>query len=199
MTPKVTVKIVEIDNEETFEQIPRPANNRFNCQECFYWMEKKDGRTNLVKQKRNWFIRGAKKHQGSLGKLLLWGKRGVPVGYAQFGPIAEFRTTRLVYENRLPVPKGGWCISCVAVQTNYRRRGIATQLVKNILQDLKKRGVRTVDAYPTRDPHSYNQVSMGPVELWEKCGFQQVASLCYGKREPTPCKDEVILMRYEWR
>lgn len=184
----MTVKIVDI-REKNFKDIPRPANNRFNCQECFYWMGKRDGRSDLVKQKKNWFVRKAKKDGGSLGKLLLWGKRENPVGFAQFGPIAEFQTAQLFYKNNLPIPKGGWCVTCVAIQSHYRGKGLATRLVRNILRDLKRRGVKTVDAYPLKKTSSWNQISVGPVGLWEKCGFEKVAKIK---------KEKNVLMRKKW-
>jgi GNAT superfamily N-acetyltransferase len=194
---RTKVKIVDI-NENTFEQIPRPSNSHFNCRECFYWMEKRDGRTDLVKQKRNWFIRRGRRYDGSLGKVLLWSHREIPVGFIQFGPIAEFNTTRLIYEDRLPVPKGGWCIACVAVKSPFRSKGLASRLIRNTLRDLKRRGVKTVDAYPVDTAHSWNQISVGPVQLWKNCGFEEVAKICYSKGDPVPYLDEITLMRKRW-
>jgi ribosomal protein S18 acetylase RimI-like enzyme len=200
----VTVKIVDI-TEKNFESIPRPANKRFNCQECFYWMGKKDGKQDLVKQKKNWFSRKTKEYGGSLGKLLLWGKREKPVGFVQFGPITEFGTAQRFYrdfalnknllsrssrkKNHLSTPRGGWCITCLAIQTSYRRKGLATRLVRNVLRDLKRRGVKTVDAYPLKKTNSWNQVSVGPVGLWEKTGFKKVAEIK---------EEKMVLMRRKW-
>lgn len=182
-------KIVDV-TKDNFKEIPRPANKRFNCQECFYWMGKKDGKQDLVKQKKNWFIRRAREHDGSLAKLLLWGKRGKPVGYIQFGPISEFQTTERFYRGDLSVPRGGWCITCVAIQTAYRGKGLATRLIRHVLRDMKRRGVKKVDAYPMKKISSWNQVSVGPVFLWEKCGFEKVKEIKLPKEEGS-----VVLMR----
>ena len=184
----MTVKIVGIDGRN-FKDIPRPANKSFNCRECFYWMEKRDGKQDLVKQKKSWFVKGTKRYGGSLGKLLLWGKRENPVGFIQFGPITEFQTAQRFYQERLPVPKGGWCITCVAIQTDYRRKGLATRLVHNVLRDLKRRGIKTVDAYPLKRASSWNQVSVGPVGLWERCGFVKIAEIK---------ENNAVLMRKKW-
>ena len=184
----MTVKIVDIV-EKNFKDIPRPANKSFNCQECFYWMGKRNGKQDLVGQKKNWFTRGAKKYGGSLGKLLLWGKRENPVGFIQFGPIFEFQTAQRFYQNRFSIPKGGWCVTCVAIQTNWRGKGLATRLIRNVLRDLKRRGIKTVDAYPLKRADSWNQVSVGPVGLWEKCGFEKVAEIK---------EEEMVLMRKKW-
>lgn len=187
-----TTRIVEITGKN-FDQIPRPANKRFNCQECFYWMGKRDGKQDLVKQKKNWFARGVRKYDGGLGKLFLWGKREKPVGFIQFGPIAEFQTAQLICRERLSIPKAGWCITCVAIQTDYRGKGLATRLIRNVLRDLKRRGVKTVDAYPLKKTSSWNQVSSGPVGLWQKCGFEKVAEIEYGKN-----KEKIVIMRKKW-
>lgn len=167
------VKIVDI-NKKNFEGIPRPADRRYNCQECFYWMGKKDGKLDLERQKRKWFLRKAERHGGSLGKLLLWGKRQKPVGYIQFGPISEFETARIFYQDTAPIPRNGWCITCIAIDTNYRGRDLAKRLIRNVLRDLKRRGVRTVDAYPVKEPKSLNQIPCGPVSLWKNLGFESV-------------------------
>ena len=209
----MTIKIVDI-TEKNFPNLPRPANKRFNCQECFYWMGKRDGRTDLVKQKKNWFIRRGQKYGGSLGKILLWGKRENPVGFIQYGPVAEFQTARLFYKTvelhpekstspgkrYLLIPKGAWCITCVAIQAGFRHKGLATRLVRQTLRDLKRRGVKSVDAYPLRRVNSWNQVSVGPNGLWQKCGFKEVARIKYIKGEPVPRagEKEVILMRKKW-
>lgn len=169
------VKIVDI-TEKNFKDIPRPANNRFNCQECFYWIEKRDGRADLVKQKKNWFVKKAKKYGGCLGKLLFWGKRAKPIGFTQFGPISEFETAKLFYRDKLPVPFGdkAFCITCVAIASQYRRRGLATKLLRNVLRDLKARGVKSVDGYPVRHASSWNQISVGPLALYQDLEFEIV-------------------------
>ncbi|MFC1727653.1 GNAT family N-acetyltransferase [Patescibacteria group bacterium] len=193
----VKVRIVGI-TEDNFDQIPRPANRSFNCQECFYWMEKRDGRRNLVKQKKNWFTKRVGKYNGPLGKLLYLDNQKTPSGFIQFGPISEFGTTRLIYENHLPMPRGGWCVSCVAIQSKYRGNGLATRLVRNVLRDIKNRGVKIVDAYPARKTHSWNQVSHGPVNLWERCGFSEVIELEAPEKGKLLCGSGMVIMRKQW-
>jgi len=205
----VKVKIAEI-TRSNFDNIPRLANHHFNCQECFYWMGKKDGRANLVKHKQNWFHQKSRRYNGSLGKILLWGKRENPVGFIQFGPIFEFETAQLFYrgkdeddhhftKDRPPAPKEGWCITCVAIRTPYRGKGLATRLVRNVLRDLKRRKVKVVDAYPLKKVNSWNQTSSGPLRLWEKCGFREIGRVGYFKGEPIPPEgQEVLIMRRQW-
>lgn len=166
------VKIVDV-TRKNFEQIPRPADKRFNCQECFYWIGKKDGRLNQALQKKRWLVRKGRIY-GSLAKILLWGKRGKPVGFAQFGPVNEFETAKMFYKDKLALPRSGWCLTCVAIQSAYRGKGLAKRLVRHILRDLKQRGVKKVDVYPLYQTSSLNQVSVGPVEFWQKLDFKPV-------------------------
>lgn len=152
--------------------IPRPADKHYHCQECFYWMGKRDGRLDLVKQKCKWLMT-KKERYGSLAKLLLYGKRRAPVGFIQFGPISEYKTAHFFYKDH-PFPNKGWCIVCVTVQPECRGKGLALAMVKKVLSDLKKRGVGVVDAFPMKSSRSWSQVSVGPSGLFEKAGFKSI-------------------------
>lgn len=148
-------------------------------------MGKKDGKLDLVKQKKKWLTQKSQKY-GSLAKLLLWGKRERPVGFTQFGPIAEFQTAQMYYQERR-FSKKGWCITCLAVQPAYRRKGLALRLIRNILRDLKRRGVKRIDAYPYKKARFWSQVPTGPVSLYEKVGFEPLFET--GKEK------EILVMR----
>ncbi len=128
-----------------------------------------------------------------MGKLLLWGKRQKAVGFIQFGPISEFETAAIFYRDAAPIPRNGWAITCVAVDTNYRRKGIAKRLVRNVLRDLKRRGVRTVDAYPVKEPKSLNQIPCGPVGLWKELGFDSAFKA--DSKKKIIRKDNVIMRK----
>lgn len=146
--------------EESFDQIPRPAKKSFNCQECFYWVEKRDGKFDLAKQKKKWLGKKFAKF-GSAAKILLWGKRKKPIGYIQFGPISEFQTAQMLYRDCLPVPRNGWCITCITLQRPYQKKGLAKRLVRNVLRDLRRRGVKTVDVYDLP-------------KFWQNFGFETI-------------------------
>ena len=75
---------------------------------------------------------------------------------------------------------------------------MATYMVRNVLRDLKRRKIKTVDAYPVKRVRSLNQVSTGATELWEKCGFEKIAEIEALKGEPSLCGGEIILMRKKW-
>lgn len=123
-------------------------------------MEKRDAKFDLSNQKKKWFERTFPEY-GSLAKILLWGKRRRPVGYIQFGPISEFQTAQMLYRNRLPIPRGGWCITCISLQGSYQKKGLGKKLVSNLLKDLKKRGAKVIDVYELP-------------KFWQNFGFEPV-------------------------
>jgi len=165
-------KIVDID-EENFELIPSPASRYFSCQECFYWIGKKDGRLDQKQQKRKWFLKKGSLY-GSLGKLLFPdSKAKEAAAFTQFAPVQEMSTAKLLYfKERINLPKDGWCITCLTVQKPWRKQGVARSLVQSVLRDLKKRGVTTVDAYPSLKNVNLSQAPAGPVDLWLALGFK---------------------------
>ena len=111
---------------------------------------------------------------GSLGKLLYPHSRAKePIAFIQFAPIQEMSTAELIYlRERVRTPKKGWCITCLTVKKPWRSKGVATSLVKSVLKDLKKRGVKIVDAYPALKNTNLGQAPVGPVEIWLSWGFK---------------------------
>ena len=111
---------------------------------------------------------------GSLGKLVYPSlKAKEPIAFTQFAPIQEMSTAELIYlRERIKTPKKGWCITCLTVKKPWRGKGVAASLVKSVLKDLKKRGVKTVDAYPALKKTNLGQAPVGPVEVWLSLGFK---------------------------
>jgi ribosomal protein S18 acetylase RimI-like enzyme len=78
-------------------------------------------------------------------------------------------------------------IVCFVVAPAERRRGVARALLAAALDDLARRGIRTVDAYPRRhdapgaaDSDHYR----GPLPMFVAAGFEEIAA-----------RDQVLVMR----
>jgi ribosomal protein S18 acetylase RimI-like enzyme len=69
-------------------------------------------------------------------------------------------------------------IVCFVVAPDQRRQGIATALLDAALEQLKKRGMTAVEAYPVLgevDPTRWSQINyMGPLAMYVKAGFEIV-------------------------
>ena len=104
--------------------------------------------------------------------------RGEPVGWCSVAPREEFprlersRTLKPVDEE--PV----WSVVCFFVAKSYRRRGVATRLLKFAVEYVRSRGGRIVEGYAvepkkghTPDLFAYH----GPASMYRDLGFKEVA------------------------
>jgi len=64
-------------------------------------------------------------------------------------------------------------IFCFVIAPNMQRKGIATRLVKRVCRDAAADGFDFVEAYPDVEYTAHNH--MGPLAMYEKCGFTKSA------------------------
>jgi ribosomal protein S18 acetylase RimI-like enzyme len=157
------------------------------CKGCIYWEKPEEFGSeaehgHAVAEKRNWFIKTLK-HFGSCGKIVYDGEK--PIGFAQYAPASALPDT-LHYESgpSSPVESGAVFLSCLIIWDEaYRRKGIGTMLLKNIIDDLRERGFKAIETFARKG--SANNCS-GPIALYTKLGF-------YVKRN----KNEFPLVRFD--
>ena len=76
----------------------------------------------------------------------------------------------------------------VAVHPDWRRQGIAEQLIKNLIEELKERGSHALMLE--------GRASNAPaISLYEKMGFRQVGLRKNYYRNP---KEDALILRKEW-
>ena len=76
----------------------------------------------------------------------------------------------------------------VAVHPDWRRQGIAEQLIENLIEELKKRGSHALMLEV--------RASIAPaISLYEKMGFRQVGLRKNYYRNP---KEDALILRKEW-
>jgi ribosomal protein S18 acetylase RimI-like enzyme len=91
---------------------------------------------------------------------------GEPVGWCQCGPRDRLRKLCRQYDLQ-PAPDT-WAVTCFAIAPAHRRQGRASELLRQVLEDLGDRGVVHVQAFPVRqadDPWT------GPESLYVNAGF----------------------------
>ena len=76
----------------------------------------------------------------------------------------------------------------VAVHPDFRRQGIAEQLIENLIAELKNRGSHAL----TLEVRASNAPA---IALYEKLGFQQVGLRKNYYRNP---KEDALILRKEW-
>ena len=108
---------------------------------------------------------------------LLGYRDGKPVGWVSLGPRTDFArlanspTMRSVDE--WPV----WSIVCFVVPSEYRKQGIAHELLAAAIDFARARGATLLEAYPVdRDaPEPPNASWFGSATMFAKAGFAEVA------------------------
>lgn len=96
-----------------------------------------------------------------------------PVAWCQVGP--RDRLEKLRGEHGLAPDPEAWALSCLVVVPTHRGRGLARALVRGILEDLRRRGVRRVEAFPRRGVDlGASEVWTGPERLFQGLGFDLV-------------------------
>lgn len=97
---------------------------------------------------------------------------GIPAGWVSVAPRAEF--PRLESSRALkPVDdRPVWSIVCFYIHASYKRRGVATQLLRAAVEHAGRRGADTVEAYPVRPGDGDPYTGFRP--MFEAAGFEMI-------------------------
>jgi hypothetical protein len=169
---------------ESFASIPAPAHPGARCQTCDYW-ERLDGHREASESeaaaelKLSRLMAGTRL-AGAYG-MLAWsvdaaGDR-VAIGWAQFGPISAYPRAQVIRDRypSLPESPAPWVVTCLQVLPEIAdRQGVAAHLLGAVCEELDRRGIIAVEAYPegVADPWS---LSPGPATVYEAAGFALAA------------------------
>ena len=98
------------------------------------------------------------------------------VGWCQFGSPAELpniKNSRAYERDLVDLPR--WRIGCIFTGSKHRGKGIARVAVTAVLEEIRKAGGGTVEAYPEqvddRKPQRGAYLHTGPESLYEELGF----------------------------
>jgi GNAT superfamily N-acetyltransferase len=100
-----------------------------------------------------------------------------PVGWVSLGPREDYAKLA-----KSPVMKPiddqpVWSVVCFVVPSEYRKQGVARELLAGAVRYAKKRGVRLLEAYPVDkdDPSATEAPWFGSKSMFDEAGFQEVA------------------------
>jgi GNAT superfamily N-acetyltransferase len=132
-----------------------------SCRACVYWEFPEDfdkakeqktrleRRSEFVRKKHEWFVNTMKEF-GTCGKIAYSKDR--PVAYAQFAP--SERIPNIAHYKSHPVGKseeGVVFLSCLYVADEESRgKGLGKMLLRNIIDDVRKRGFKAVETFARR-------------------------------------------------
>ena len=153
------MKIIDVD-ATNFQQIKK------DCQSCTYWHE--CDAADPTEARRSMFANARLK-----GKLAV-DDSGTAIGFVQYGPLElyqEFARLRQGFGTEL-IP-GAWVITCLSTDKGHRGKGIAKALVAALIDEASAQGC-VLEASGMEDAN-FEQVSVGPAELYRQLGFQELA------------------------
>ncbi len=119
----------------------------------------------------------AKLVEGETPPGLLGYKEGKPVGWVSLGPRKDFVRLANSPTMRSIDDKPVWSIICFVVPSEYRKRGVAHELLAAAVDFATARGATLLEAYPVdRDaPEAPNAPWFGSCSMFVKAGFAEVA------------------------
>jgi hypothetical protein len=99
------------------------------------------------------------------------------IGYAQFGPISAYPRAQVIRDRypELPQSPPPWVVTCLQVVPGTEdRQRIGQELLDAVCDELDRRGITAVEAYPEGVPDGWIP-SPGPQALYEASRFERVA------------------------
>lgn len=121
--------------------------------------ERREKATELI---QNGIMNGYLIYDGD--RIVAWCNAGDKTTFAPICENGEFATDSLV-KGKIKM------LYCIDIAPDYRGKGIADQIIEQVLADAKEEGYSYVEGYPLSDgayPYQYK----GPVRLYEKHGFE---------------------------
>jgi hypothetical protein len=186
--PDIELRLVD---ETGFEQIPAPAARGARCQTCDYWERQDGGREAPDDDAPDRQARESLKRQRLLGNRASGGPLAMlasvtdavdvrVVGYAQFGPLAAYPRAQAIRDRypQLPESPSPWVVTCLQVDGSSidadERMAIAARLLEAVCDELDRRGIIAVEAYPEGVPDAWVP-SPGPPTAYEEARFERLA------------------------
>jgi len=167
--PKITVHALNKSRRADFYRLHNQANGCGWCYCAAWWVPtwegwgERSGEANRV-------LRESLFDEGEYDGYLLY-MDDAPAGWCQVG--RRDRLVKLVRQFELPPDERVWAITCFLIAPGYRGRGLASILLREVLQDLRRKGVRRVEAYPKRGADlEAEDLWTGPERMWQAAGFR---------------------------
>jgi hypothetical protein len=178
----------DLVDEGTFDAIPQPEQPGARCQTCDYWERVDGGRSAPDSDATDASARMALKRQRLLAARSISGSYAmlasrtdaverVAIGYAQFGPLSAYPRAQVIRDRypQLPDSPAPWVITCLQVTAAAGDRiAVGAELLEAVCEDLDRRGITAVEAYPERAAEGWLP-SPGPASAYEAAGFGRAA------------------------
>jgi ribosomal protein S18 acetylase RimI-like enzyme len=170
MSPTVAIHRLSAANENDFARIHCDATGNGWCQCVAWWVPSWDGwgeRTPAENLELRQKLLKDSVHDGYFvhlngelaGWVQAWKRDAFPKLAAQFGVTSD---------------DDAWMIGCVLILPGFRGKGVAREALRLIVDDLRLRGARSIDAFPKRGAADAGELWNGPESTYAHLGFAVV-------------------------
>jgi GNAT superfamily N-acetyltransferase len=97
---------------------------------------------------------------------------GKPVGWCNYGETTRLDGVMRRFGVNAKEYEGVGSVACFVIAGPYRGHGVASRLLDAAVDRLRKRGLRAVEAYPSRDEDSAQGNYRGPLSMYKRAGFE---------------------------
>lgn len=98
-----------------------------------------------------------------------------PIGWCNANDRNSFQSLGKYYKLTAELDKKICAVVCFLIHPEYRRKGIALQLLHKVIDDYSARGYDYLEAYPGKGSLSDENHYKGPMRLYEEFNFQKIA------------------------
>lgn len=166
----VTVKRLAFELEGDFRRIHSDATGNGLCHCVAWWVPNWDGWGGRTRE-QNAALREKLFSDGVHDGYLIYSS-GELAGWCQAWRRDAF--TKLAEQFGAASDDDAWMIGCILILPEFRARGIARGALSLIIDDLKLRGARTIDAYPKRGAAEPEELWNGAESTYVGLGFSVV-------------------------
>jgi ribosomal protein S18 acetylase RimI-like enzyme len=162
---------------DDFFRLHSPANDHGWCFCAAWWTPAPGGAPTWD----GWGERSAEQNRAVRQELLERGEYDgyllyeseEPAGWCQAGK--RDRLEKLCRQMGLEPDPHAWAITCFFIAPAHRKRGLARRLLHAVLEDLRARGARRVEAFPKRG-EGLDEMDLwnGPEAMFLQAGFRVV-------------------------
>lgn len=170
MSPTVTIHRLSSGNEAEFARVHCDATGNGWCQWVAWWVPSWDG----------WGERTAEQNLLLRQKLFADGVHDgylVYAGDALAGWVQAWRRdafAKLATQFGVAPDEDSWMIGCVLILPGFREKGVARDALALIVDDLRLRGAKTIDAFPKRGARDAGELWNGAESTYARLGFAVV-------------------------
>ncbi len=168
----MTIELVSPDNFGQLEALFGPRGGLGGCW-CLWWHQRGKEYDQNKGETNHGLLREMVEREEKLGAIAF--DNGKPVGWCSFGPKDSFK--RLKHSRNFGGDEPFLSIICFFIDKDSRRKGIAFELLNWVSDWARKKGFRTLEAYPIDSPNPNYPPAFahtGFLSMFLKNGFEEV-------------------------